>query len=111
MPVGCMQRPITLPSKHIESSEQRGGAVALVIMSYGASPACLHGQARLGAVEGLDLALFVDREHDGTGGRIDIKPDHIAQFVDELGIGGELELPHPVRLSRREDGGGRWAKR
>jgi hypothetical protein len=32
------------------------------------------------------------------GGRIDIKPDHIAQFLDELGIGGELELPHPMRL-------------
>ena len=32
------------------------------------------------------------------GGWIDLKPDHIAQFVDELGIGGQLELPHPVRL-------------
>jgi hypothetical protein len=46
--------------EHIESGEQRCGAVALVIMSHCASPTCLHGQAGLGAVEGLDLALFVD---------------------------------------------------
>ena len=32
------------------------------------------------------------------GGRIDIKPDHIAQLVDELRIVGELELLDPVRL-------------
>jgi hypothetical protein len=32
------------------------------------------------------------------GGRIDIKPDHVAQLVDELRIVGELELLDPVRL-------------
>jgi hypothetical protein len=30
------------------------------------------------------------------GGRIDIKPDHVAQLVDELRIVGELELLDPV---------------
>jgi hypothetical protein len=33
------------------------------IISHCASPACLHRQAGLGAIEGLDLALL-DREHD-----------------------------------------------
>ena len=32
------------------------------------------------------------------GGRIDIKPDHVAQLVDELRVVGELELPDAVRL-------------
>ena len=32
------------------------------------------------------------------GGRIDIKPDNIAQLVDELRVVGELELVDPVRL-------------
>ena len=32
------------------------------------------------------------------GGRIDIKPDHVAQLVDELRVVGELELLDPVRL-------------
>ena len=32
------------------------------------------------------------------GGRIDIEADDIAQLVDKLRVGGELELFHPVRL-------------
>ena len=55
-------------------------------------------QAGLSAVERLDLRLFVDREDDGMGGRIDIKPDHVAQLVDELRVVGELELLNPVWL-------------
>jgi hypothetical protein len=67
-------------------------------MGHCAGSAPLHRQARLGAVDGLDLRLFVDREDDGVGGRIDIKPDNIAQLVDKLRVFGELELPNSVRL-------------
>jgi hypothetical protein len=34
----------------------------------------------------------------GMGRRIDIKPDHVAQLVDELRVVGELELLDPVWL-------------
>src|SRR6266566_6429081 len=51
--------------EHVEGGEQGGGAVTLVIMGQGAGAARLHRQARLGAVERLDLALLVDREYDG----------------------------------------------
>src|SRR4051812_47034662 len=67
-------------------------------MRHRAGPALLHGQAGLGAVEGLDLRLLVDRKHDGVSGRVDIEPDNIAQFVDELRVSGELELLDPMRL-------------
>ena len=87
-----------LAFEHVESSEQRRCAVALVVVGHRAGSALLHRQAGLGAVEGLDLRLFVDREDDGMGGRIDIKPDNIAQLVDELRVVGELELLDPVRL-------------
>jgi len=87
-----------LAFEHIESSKQRRCAVALVVMGHRAGPALLHWQAGLGAIEGLDLRLFVDREDDGMGGRVDIKPDNIAQLVDELRVGGEFELPDPVWL-------------
>ena len=50
------------------------------------------------AVEGLDLALFVDAEHNGVRWRVDIKPDDVAQLGHELGILGELEEPDPMRL-------------
>jgi hypothetical protein len=46
----------------IEGSKQPGGAVAFVVMRHCAGAARFHRQARLGAVERLDLALFVDRE-------------------------------------------------
>ena len=84
--------------EHVEGGEQRGGAVALVVVRHGAGAALLHRQAGLGAVERLDLALLVDRQHDGVRRRIDIEPDDVAQLVDELRVVGELELPHAVRL-------------
>ena len=87
-----------LAFQYVEGCEQCRCAVALVVMGHCAGSAPLHRQARLGAVDGLDLRLFVDREDDGVGGRIDIKPDNIAQLVDKLRVFGELELPNSVRL-------------
>ena len=66
--------------EHVEGGEQRGGAVALVVVGHGAGAALLHRQAGLGAVERLDLALLVDRQHDRMGRRIDIEPDDVAQL-------------------------------
>ena len=87
-----------LAFEYIESGEQRRCAMAFVVVGHRPGAALLHRQAGLSAVERLDLRLFVDREDDGMGGRIDIKPDHIAQLVDELRVVGELELLDPVRL-------------
>ncbi len=84
--------------EHVEGGEQCRRAVALVVVGHGPGAALLHGQAGLGTVERLDLALLVDREDDGVGRRIDIEADDVAQFGDELRVGGELELLDPVRL-------------
>ena len=75
-----------LAFQYVEGCEQCRCAVALVVMGHCAASAPLHRQARLGAVDGLDLRLFVDREDDGVGGRIDIKLDNIAQLVDKLRV-------------------------
>ena len=48
--------------QHIESGKQCGGAMPDVVMRHGPAAALLHRQARLGAIERLDLALFVDRQ-------------------------------------------------
>ena len=87
-----------LAFQYVECCEQCRCAAALVVMGHCAGSAPLHRQARLGAVDGLNLRLFVDREDGGVGGRIDIEPDNIAQLVDKLRVFGELELPNPVRL-------------
>ena len=63
-----------LAFEDIESSEQRRCAMTLVVVGHRAGSAFLHRQAGLGAVQRLDLRFFIDREDDGMGGRIDIKP-------------------------------------
>ena len=82
----------------IEGGEQSGRAVTLVVVGHRPGAALLHRQAGLGTVECLDLALFIDGEDHGMGGRIDIETDDVAQLVDEARVGGELELFHSVRL-------------
>src|SRR5438067_203242 len=59
--------------ENVEGGKQGGCAVAFVIVGRRPGAAGLHRQSRLGAVEGLDLALLVDRENDGVGGRVDVE--------------------------------------
>ena len=47
-----------------EGSEQGRSAVALVIVGHGRAVAPLQRQAGLGAIEHLDLALFIDRDYN-----------------------------------------------
>ena len=54
--------------EHVEGGEQGGGTVALVVVGHRAEAAGRHRQARLGAVERLDLRFLVDREDHGVGG-------------------------------------------
>ncbi len=55
--------------EHVQRGEQGGHAVALVVVGHGPGAALLHRQAGLSAIEGLDLAFFVDAEQKArTGG-------------------------------------------
>ena len=89
----------------IERREQRGRAVADVIMGHRSGPALLDRQARLGAVKRLDLRFLVDREHETVRRRVEIEPDHIAQFGGKRRVLRQLEASYPMRLQpmRRPD--------
>ena len=52
----------------------------------------------LGAVERLDLALLVNRQHQGMGRRVEVEPDDVGQLGGKAGIARALEGAHPVRL-------------
>ena len=67
-------------------------------MGHGAGTALLEGQAGLGAIERLDLALLVDGQHQRAGGRIEVEADHVLDLGDEVGIVGHLEAAHEMRL-------------
>src|ERR1700747_2544604 len=84
--------------EHAERGEQGGGAVPLVIVRHGLAAARLDWQSGLRAVEGLDLALFVNRQHDGMRRRIDIKPNDVSQLGDKARIARAFEGAQPVRL-------------
>ena len=70
----------------------------LIVVRHGARPSLLERQPRLGPVQGLDLALLVEGEDDRPLRRRHVEPHHVAELLDEAGIGGELEVAHPVGL-------------
>jgi hypothetical protein len=81
-----------------ERGEQDSGAVTLVVVRHGLAAPGLDRQSGLGAVERLDLALFVEREHHGVGRRIKIEPDDVGQLGGKAGIARALEGAQPMRL-------------
>lgn len=88
------------PLQQIEGGEERGRPVALVIMRHGSAPALLHGQAGLSAVQSLNLALFIDAQHQSMIGRIQIQTRDIAHFFDEERIVGKFETASAMGLQR-----------
>ena len=83
---------------HIESSEERGGAVAAVIMGAQLRRSGAHRKDRLGSVQSLDLSLLVSAKHKRSLRRIEVQTDDVAHLLNELGVVGELEGVDPVRL-------------
>jgi hypothetical protein len=53
--------------ENVECGEQGRGAVAPVIVRHGAEPDLVQRQARLGAVEGLDLSYEPIEVRSGSG--------------------------------------------
>ena len=98
MPMATFTLTDDLPGGHIESSEQRGGAVANVVVSHSLDIAKAYWQQGLSAVERLDLRFFVHAQHERFVGGIEIQPDDIPEFFNEEGIGGEFEMSLTMRL-------------
>ena len=70
----------------------------VVPLRFRAGTALFQGQTRLRAVERLDLALLIDGKHQGLLRRIDVKADDVLDLRDEVGIVGDLEAAHEMRL-------------
>ena len=98
MPVALHVAPDDRPVEHVQGGKQSGRSIAFIVVGHGAETPLLHGQSRLGSVERLDRAFFIDGQDDGVGGRINVEPNDIAQLTDEVGIVRELELAVAVRL-------------
>ncbi len=82
----------------VERGEQGRRAMTLVIVRHSACAASLHRQSRLCAIEGLDLALLIDAQHQRLVGRVEIEPHDVLNFFGELRIVRQLEGLRQVRF-------------
>src|SRR5260221_136654 len=96
--MSAMQLANDFASGHIQGREQRGRAVALVVVGPPLSLAGSHRQRGLGAVERLDLTLLVGAQHQRSFGRVEIQADNIADLLDQLRISRQLECFGAMRL-------------
>ena len=85
------------PARDIQRGEQRGGAVAHVVVR---APLRLAGRSgnRARCDRALGPASSRPREHQRALGRLQIEADDVAHFVDEERIGRELERLFAMRL-------------
>jgi hypothetical protein len=90
-----MQVPSTVP---VATSRAANRVVVRHTVCHRAGTALLERQARLGAVERLDLRLFINRQNQGFVRRIKIEADHVLDLLDKVLVSGELERLDQVRL-------------
>jgi hypothetical protein len=67
----------------IESREQGGRAMALVVVRAAFQLPRTHGQHRLCAIQCLDLALFIHAEDQRVIGWVHVEAHNIPHFLDE----------------------------
>jgi len=79
-----------------QSREERRGAVAFVIMGHRATPTVFQREARLGAVQGLDLTFFIHAEDESMRGRIQIQAHYIRHLLLKLWVATQLEWADPM---------------
>src|SRR5262249_58626812 len=85
-----------LAGGHLQRGEQRGGAVALVVVGGLLPQPGPQRQDRRGPVQRLDLTLLVQAQHDRVGRRGQVQPDHVAHPGLPFRVRGDLErLPPP----------------
>ena len=74
--------------QNIKSREQRGRAIALVIMRHGPGAPLLQRQAWLRAIKRLNLAFLVNTKYQRVVRWVHIETNDILKTRDKLGIVG-----------------------
>ena len=84
------------------ANEQRRRAVPNVVVGVAFGVAEAHRQRRLGAVERLNLRLFVHAQDHRVVGRVEVQPDDVAHLLDEKRVGRQLEGLRQMRFDAEE---------
>jgi hypothetical protein len=98
--VSLVQGADHLARGEIQRRVQARGAVALVVMGRALRRAGQHRQDRPGPIQRLNLRFFIHAQHRRALGRVQVQATDVVDLLDELRVGGELELLLTVRLQR-----------
>jgi len=98
MTVALLAQVVDLAGGGVESGEQHGCAIALVIVRHGLAAPLLEGKTGLSAVQRLNLALLVDRQNQRVLGQVEIESDNVLQLGSEIRIVADLEAFNTMRL-------------
>src|SRR5215510_12510567 len=82
----------------VQGGEQGRCPMPFIVVGHSSAAALLQGQARLRAVQGLNLAFLIHAQHHSMFGRIEIKPHDGLQFFRKLRVITDFEGPCQVRL-------------
>ena len=82
---------------HVQCGEERGGAMPDVVVRVRGGLSRLQGQAGWGALQGLNLGLFIYGQHQGMRWRVHIQANHLPCLAGEVGVRRDLELATAVR--------------
>jgi hypothetical protein len=84
--------------EHVQRGEQRGDAVALVVMSHRLCAPALERQAGLGPIQRLYLRLLVATENQGVLWWVEIQANNVLELLDKVLVIGQLEGAHAMGL-------------
>jgi len=82
----------------VQRGEERGGAIALVVVGHRGRAPLLQRQPRLGPIQRLDLGFLIDAKYDRAIRRIEIEADDLGDLFLEQRVVRDLEPFHDVRL-------------
>ena len=82
----------------VQRGEERGGAMALVVMGHRRRTSLLEGQARLRPIKRLNLGFLIDTEHNSAIRRVEVEADDLGDLLLEHRVVRYLEAPHDMRL-------------
>ena len=90
--------PDDLAVQHVKRGEQRGGAIALVVVCHGGRASLLQRQPGLRTIQCLHLALFVAAQYQRMLGRRHIETDDVFERLDKPWVARHLERLDQVGL-------------
>lgn len=80
-----------LARRYVERREEIKRPVPHVVGRLALRLTEVHRQDRLRSLQGLDLRLLVEREHDGVVRRVHVKADNVANLRDKLRVVRDLK--------------------